>query len=206
MGADAAYADFLARLVRQVRDPAIRVADAATKDDRRVAQNPEELVADICSIATEQFFDAAFSGKLAITYRSETGDEWSLARAAGGNAEASAEFRTKVSRFATSTVASLYRELRYGKADRDARRLTVAASVGNSELLHELVPILVDSIIGYVLIAVDQEILPLTFVGDDGSSLYLPTASDGLSGDYGSGPWVPRFTSERFRADDYDTV
>lgn len=70
------------------------------------------------------------------------------------------------------------------------------------ELGRQLIADAVDEAIGYLLVAIDQEILPLSYRNERGHTVKLWDATDGLAGEYMSDDgWRSRFSAERSFAD-----
>ena len=70
------------------------------------------------------------------------------------------------------------------------------------DLLRELIPDIVDTVLGELLLAVDQGQLPLAWQREDGSFAPLEQFGGGeMMGWYASGEWIARFSSQRFTDD-----
>jgi hypothetical protein len=83
-----------------------------------------------------------------------------------------------------------------------ARRLVHAREIGVDELASQIIADSVDEAIGYLLVAIDQQTLPLSYRTSDGGNADLWDSADGLSGEYmGSDGWRSRFSSERIFED-----
>jgi hypothetical protein len=112
--------------------------------------------------------------------------------------------RLLVQKVRDATIQSSDRRMRPDSRSPVANRWKEAVSTGSPEALaNTLIPDIVDDTIFYLLQAVDQELLPLTFIASNGKSVDLPKEGLGeLSGWYmGSSGWRAMFTKERFNDD-----
>ena len=83
------------------------------------------------------------------------------------------------------------------------RRWSNARAEGSDAWASQVIADCVDETIGYLLVAIDQEILPLVYRGRSGETVDLAEAGDeGLSGAYiASGGWVAQHSRERYTDD-----
>jgi hypothetical protein len=112
--------------------------------------------------------------------------------------------RLLVQRVRDEAIQSSDRMLRPGAGSPVAKRWKEAASDGRTEeLASVLIPDVVDDTIFYLLQAIDQELLQLSFVASNGKRVDLVTEGLGeLSGWYmGSPGWRAMFAKERFNDD-----
>lgn len=79
------------------------------------------------------------------------------------------------------------------------QRWAHARADGPDALAHRVIADCVDETLGYLLVAIDEGILPLTYRGRSGASVDLAAAGDeGLAGAYlASGGWVVQHSRER---------
>jgi hypothetical protein len=101
-------------------------------------------------------------------------------------------------------IQSSDRRMRSDSRSPVANRWKEAAKTATPDTLAEtLIPDIVDDTIFYLLQAIDQELLPLTFMASNGKSVDLPKEGLGeLSGWYmGSPGWRAMFAKERFNDD-----
>ena len=79
------------------------------------------------------------------------------------------------------------------------RRWAEARSEGGDALAAQVIADCVDEAIGYLLVAIDQGLLPLTYRGRSGETVDLTEVGDeGLAGAYiASGGWVMQYSQER---------
>jgi hypothetical protein len=87
----------------------------------------------------------------------------------------------------------------FGETHAVAKRWKEAAATSGSleTFAKIIIPDIVDSTIAHLLGAIDQEVLRLSYISAEGKSVDLATATDGLSGLYGS-EWCEKFTKERY--------
>jgi hypothetical protein len=116
--------------------------------------------------------------------------------------------RILVQRVRDEAIQSSDRELRPGAGSPVAKRWKEAACDGRPEALASmLIPDIVDDTIFYLLQAIDQGLLQLSFVAWNGKRVDLTTEGLGeMSGWYmGSGGWRAMYTKERF-VDDFSDL
>jgi len=79
------------------------------------------------------------------------------------------------------------------------RRWAEARSEGGDALAARVIADCVDEALGYLLIAIDEEVLPLVYRGRSGETVDLTEVGDeGLAGAYiASGGWVRQYSQER---------